>query len=159
MRGREDDGRVQRTAACQHVDDVEIVEGEDRGQKHVDHRRHRQDRGDDDVDELADASRAVDLGRLELLLVDVLQRGEKDHGREGKALPEGDEDDRAHGVDGFGEPGDRLVGDAEPQQEGIDEAELRVIHEAPQDGGHDAGQHPGQQDQRAQHALAGKVAG
>ena len=73
--GREDVGGVLRSAAGQHPDHVEIVEGEDRGQHEVDddHLAHRRD---DDAEQPPHRPGAVDDRRLDLLAVDVLERGE-----------------------------------------------------------------------------------
>ena len=45
--------------------------------------------------------------------------------------------------------------DPQPDQNGVDQAQLRIVHEAPQDRVHHAGQHPGQQHQRP-HQAAGR---
>ena len=87
-------GGVLRPAARQHPDHVEVVEGQDRRQHDVD-RRSLADRRQHHVEQPPHRPGAVDGGRLDLLLVDVLQRREIDHRRERKALPDGGDDRRA----------------------------------------------------------------
>src|SRR3546814_16627003 len=65
--------------------------------------------------------------RLVLLRVDVLERGEIDDGREREALPDRRHDRRRHCGRAVCEPGDAVIGEAERQEEGIDEAELGVV--------------------------------
>ncbi len=147
-----DGGRVQRTAPASDVDDVEIVEGQDRRQQHV-HHRDRKDRGQRHIDQAAELAGAVDRRRFDLLLIDVLERGQEHDGRERKPFPEGGEDDRGHGGRRIGQPADALVDQTQPDEERIDEAELRVVHEAPQNRRHHPRKHPWEKHKRAQRAL------
>jgi hypothetical protein len=97
-------GRVLRPAARQHPDHIEIVEGQ-HGREHEvddDHLAHRRDHH---VDQPTPRGCAVDGRRLNLLAIDVLQRGEIDDRRERKALPDRRDDRRTHDGPGLGEPG------------------------------------------------------
>ena len=103
------------------------------------------------IDEAADEAGAVHLGRLLLLAVERLQRGQQDQRREGQPLPGDDEDDRKQRI--LREPVDRLH--AEEAGDVGEHAVARMHdHVLPHQRGDRRHDEEGRDDQDAHDALA-----
>jgi len=145
-----------RAALRQHPDNVEIVEGEDQRQHDIDD-HHVADRRQRDVEEPAHRAGAIERCSFDLALIDILQRRQIDQHGEGKALPHRCNDHRRHGHAAIGKPGDAVVDQADLQKQRIYQAKLRIVHEAPEDGGDHTRQDEGQKHDGPQHALHRKL--
>src|SRR5207344_3305375 len=72
---------------------------------------------------------------------------------EGRARPDHDGDDAAHGQTRIGEPGDDVVGDVEGDQEIVEEAGEVVEHPPPVEGHDDDGDRPGNEEERPEDVV------
>ena len=111
-----------------------------------------------DVPEALPGAGAVDLRGAQQLIGHGLQAGHHhDHG-EGELAPDVDHDqrgqDRADAVDEIGRP----VGESEADQHRADDAEVGMVDPLPDVGGGDGADHPGNDQDGAQHAAADEVA-
>jgi hypothetical protein len=91
---------------------------------------------------------AVDLGHLDELPVDRLQRGEKEDRHQRRHLPDVGHDHHPHRQIAVREPDLVLAEQAELGEEGVEGAVLRVVDPAPHERVDDGRQRPGQDDQR-----------
>ena len=144
--------RPGRAALGEDVDELEVRGGPDRGEHH----RRQEDRAeprDGDVEELLDDRGAVDLGGLVELLGNRLEPRQERHGVEGRARPDHDRDDAAHGEVRIGEPGDDVLRDVEGDQEVVEEAGEVVEDPPPVQGHDDDGYRPGNEEERPEDVV------
>jgi hypothetical protein len=92
----EEVGRVRRSTAGEHLDDLEVGKRLDDGKQHDD-RQYRHQQRDGNVPETVHGMRAVDAGSLVQVLRDGLEAGQQRDGEKGRPAPDVDGDDRAHG--------------------------------------------------------------
>ena len=149
--GREHLGGGAGAAARHHVDDVEVVDGEDERQQHR-HDDHVLEPGQRDVPEAAPGAGAVHRGRLVELARDRLHAGQVRHAEEREAAPPVGDDHRRHRALRRGHEGDRPREQPGVEQHAVEEAAAGegVEHPAPgQRDDHGRGD-PRQQEQAAE---------
>ena len=150
-------GRVERAAARDHVDQLEVGEGEEHRKGHDDGDDRRQER-QRDVAELLPARRAVDRRGFVVGRRDRLQSGEQGDGDEGHAAPDVGGDHRQARVPRLAEEIDVLVDQAHLHQHPADDGELRVV-DPPEGDRRERRRHDvGQQDDGAKEGLEADVA-
>ena len=146
-------GGVDRPAAGDGVDELEVGEGEQHREGHDDRQdRHEQGRGD--VAEFLPAGGAVEQGGLIERGGDGLQPGQQGDGYEGNAAPDIRRDQRP--TSGPGGAEEIHIGVAPVQhvhQHVGDDGELRVVDPPERDGAQHRRHDVGQQDDGAQHGF------
>jgi hypothetical protein len=142
------EGRVEGVQRALQDDDE--VEGVQRALQDDDeeHGNHRPQMRDDDVPDFLEAIGAVDLGGIDCVGVHREERGIVDQRVKAHVAPDGLADDQRPGPVGVREEEDRLVDEAEPDQDRIDEADgrQRIGPDADDDD-------PGQKVRRVDHRL------
>src|SRR5262249_54716786 len=141
-----DPGSIARTALRDRQDLLEHRERE-RGAQHQNDDDDGSQQRQRDVPEPLQGAGSVDVGRLVELRIDTLQRRVHQQDGEGQRAPniryrEGQQ--RGRWVAG---PVDRLVNEAEREQDAVEEAEFEIVHEGPNEPVGDRRHRIGDEDQ------------
>ena len=154
--GGEQVRRVCRSAAGQHVDELEIGEGLDHREQHDDHRDRQQQRPGH-VAEAVPGARAVDRRRLVQFGADRLQPGQQADRVKRHAAPDIDDHDRDHREVRIAEPVDPAGDDVQLKEHPVQHAEGRVEHPFPGEGRQHGRDDERQQDEGADERLAAEM--
>ena len=149
--------RVERAAARDDVDQLEVGEREEHRERHHDGDDRRQQR-QRDVAELLPRRRAVDRRRLVVRRRDRLQAGEQRDRHERHAAPDVGGDHRPARVPRVAEEVDVVVDQAHLHQQPADDRELRVVDPPERDRRERRRHDVGQQDDGAKEGLEADVA-